>query len=208
MHLSNNGIHSLIGWRQRLLKAPLLAMLTALGLTLYTDKPAALPDDHLQSITIQSDSAERDELKGTTTYAGRVLMQQGSMKIEANSIVIYNTDDRVTHLVATGLPAKYQQRPSSGQEAVEAKANTLEYLVNEETLRLIDNASLRQGGTSLSGTLIQYDVKKALVKADSNDEERVKMVIPPKAFTADAQETAAQAETRPLSTETQVQPEP
>lgn len=142
----------------------------------------ALPEDRDQAITIQSDRAERDELKGTTVYTGRVLMEQGSMQIKADMITIFNDSNKVNKLVATGTPAEYRQTPVVGQAPVLAQANTLEYLVDEETLRLIDNASLTQDGASLSGTLIQYDVHKSLVKANSDEQERVKMVIPAKSL--------------------------
>lgn len=140
----------------------------------------ALSSDRHQSIIIHSDSAERDETKGTTTYSGNVVMQQGSMRIEADEVVIVNDKSKVTQIVATGKPARYQQQPSEGEGPVVAQANRLEYNIAQDTLHLIDSALLQQEGTSLSGNRIDYDVKKSVVKAggDANQNERVKMVIP------------------------------
>lgn len=140
----------------------------------------ALSSDRNQAITIHSDTAERDELKGTTTYAGNVVMQQGSMRIEADSVVILNEKNKVIQIVATGNPARYQQKPSEDEGLVVAQAKRLEYNIAQDTLHMIDNASLQQEGTSLSGNRIDYDVKKSVVKAggDSTHNERVKMVIP------------------------------
>jgi lipopolysaccharide export system protein LptA len=144
----------------------------------------ALPSDRRQPITIDADSAERDELAGTTTYAGKVVMAQGSMRIHADQIVIFNTKDKVTKIVARGQPASYEQKPSEKASKVVAKANILEYRLDQETLRLLEDASLQQEGTSLSGSSIEYDVRKSVVKADSdaNQSGRVRMVIPPKAL--------------------------
>lgn len=139
-----------------------------------------LPEDRNQAITILSDSAERDEIKGTTIYAGNVLMEQGSMRINAQKVIIYNTKDKVTKIVATGTPVRYQQKPSENQDLVIAQANRLEYNIVNGTLHLIEHAFLEQEGTSISGNRIDYDVKKSVVTAggDSGKNQRVKMVIP------------------------------
>lgn len=158
-----------------------LNLVAGLTLSLMAGASAfALSSDRHQSITIHSDTAERDETKGTTTYAGNVVMQQGSMRIEADDVVIVNDKSKVTQIVATGKPARYQQKPSEDEEPVVAQANRLEYNIAQDTLHLIDNALLQQEGTSLSGNRIDYDVKKSVVKAggDASQNERVKMVIP------------------------------
>lgn len=143
-----------------------------------------LASDREQSITIQADSAERDEAKGTTTYAGNVVMQQGSMRIDADKVVIYNTRSKVNKIVATGQPARYQQKPNEAEGIVIAQARTLEYNISQETLHLIENAALQQEGTSLSGNRIDYDVRQSVVKAgsDAKQTERVRMVIPARAL--------------------------
>lgn len=155
----------------------------AAGLALYllaSQQAFALPSDRNQAITIHSDSAERDEIKGTITYSGNVVMQQGSMRIDADEVVIVNDKSKVTQIVATGRPARYQQKPNEDEGPVVAQANRLEYNIAQDTLHLIENALLQQEGTSLSGNRIDYDVKKSVVKAGGNasQNERVKMVIP------------------------------
>ncbi len=152
----------------------------------------ALPNDRFQDLSIQADSAELDDQNGTTTYAGKVIVEQGSMKITAAKVIIYGRNDNYSMVVATGKPARLSQIPKKGQEAVTAQANRLEYRITDETLFLIDNAAFKQEGTSLSGNRIEYDVKRAVVKAGgksdaSGDDRRVKMVIPPKALSTEEQ---------------------
>ncbi|WP_018013859.1 lipopolysaccharide transport periplasmic protein LptA [Teredinibacter turnerae] len=161
-----------------------------------TAMPAdALPDDRLQDLSISADSAELDDLNGTTTYAGSVIVEQGSMKIRAEKVVIYGRKDTYSRVVATGTPARLSQVPKPGQEPVTARANRMEYQITSETLILLDNAAFRQEGTSLSGNRIEYDVKKAVVraggKADAEgDDRRVRMVIPPKALSKEDEQPA------------------
>jgi lipopolysaccharide export system protein LptA len=169
----------------------------AIGLLVISSSTYALQSDRNQPITIDADTAERDESAGTTTYSGRVEMAQGSMRINADEIVIYNTKDKVSKIVAKGRPAQYQQQPSEDEGTVVAKANILEYNLDQESLRLIESASLQQEGTSLSGSRIEYDVRKSVVKAGSTEDqkERVRMVIPPKALRGDENTPIPQHET-------------
>ncbi len=159
-------------------------LLCSLTLLLPLSPVWALESDRNQPITIDADTAERDELAGTITYSGNVQMAQGSMRIDADKIIIYNNKDKVTKIIARGKPAQYQQQPSEDVGKVIAKAHTIEYRIDQESLRLIKEASLQQEGTSLSGTRIEYDVRKSVVKAsgNQNQQERVRMVIPPKAL--------------------------
>lgn len=147
-----------------------------------------LPGDRLQDLSIQADSAELDDQNGTTTYAGDVIVEQGSMKIRADKVIIYGRNDSYSRVVATGSPARLSQIPKQGQEPVTAQANRLEYQITDETLYLIEDAAFRQEGTSLSGNRIEYDVKKSVVKAggkSSDSDRRVKMVIPPRALSTE-----------------------
>lgn len=165
-------------------KLPIILLAT---LALSFQQANALPSDRNQSLNIQSDFAESDEVKETTTYSGSVIMERGSMKIVAEKVVIHRRDDKITRVVATGFPARYSQVPRINQEPVNASANVIEYKISKDMLYLIDEASLDQEGSSLSGDRIEYDVKQSVVKAGSNrkaaNKKRVKMVIPPKSFT-------------------------
>jgi len=154
-------------------------------LSVYSSNLIALPDDGQQRLTLEAQSAEFDEANGVTTYVGDVVMSQGSMKIEAEKLVIYGELDSANRVLATGKPARFQQRPEVGSQTVKAVANKLDYKVNNETLVLTGNASLEQEGNSLKSGRIEYDVKKSLVKAGSDKKvpsanDRVRMVIPPK----------------------------
>lgn len=151
----------------------------------------ALPEDSKQNMDIQADTYEFDFQRSTTTFQGNVSLKQGSLQIQADTLVYYGKFEEGKSLgagkiIATGEPAKFRQKPNMDAEPVNAIANRLEYSVKDETLFLIDNASLDQDGTSLSGSRIEYDVKQALVKASGGtatkdgDQERVRMVIPPK----------------------------
>ncbi len=122
-----------------LLRLGSLGLLLAWGLG-CAPTALALPTDRSEPILLEADEFERDDVKGTTRYSGNVVMQQGSMKINADQIVIYSEKDKVTQIVATGKPARYEQKPSVDTAVVVAQANTLEYHLLDESLHLVEKA--------------------------------------------------------------------
>lgn len=166
-----------------------------------------LPSDAGMDIIVYADKFELNNKEDTITYIGSVVMEQGSMKINADKLVLHGKLNRASRVLALGKPARFTQVPSVGEAPVNAAANTLEYQIDEKTLVLIDNAALDQDGASLTGARIEYDVKKALVKAGGADSEtsetgRVRVVIPPKTLQSkdeqERQPEAAEPDTLPL----------
>lgn len=157
--------------------------LTLFLLCLGPSISSALPNDSEQAINFQADRFEMDEIRKTQTYSGSVEMEQGSLKISAEKVVIHRNGNRTSRIVATGQPAQYSQIAQPGEEPIVAKARRMEYDIEGKTLHLIDEASIVQKGTSLTGNRINYDVKNALVKAEGSQaggsDDRVRMVIPP-----------------------------
>lgn len=159
-----------------------------LGLFIAAALPAqALESDRDQQIEIESDSAEFRELEGITVYSGNVRMSQGSILLLADTMSIYTEDGDVSRLVATGNRAYYEQIPAENQEKVVAQGKTIEYVLEDDVINLIQQASLTQDGATLKGNRITYDVRNHLLKANraannnqsSQDSgERVRVVIP------------------------------
>ena len=167
------------------LKVSLFKMAPIIGgalMIVESTNVSALPSDNEQPITLQSDHAEFDRKNGTTTYSGAVVMEQGSMKIHANKVVIYGKTKSVSKIIATGKPARFQQTPTQDAKPVTATGETLEYNIDEKVLYLIKKATLQQDGSILSGPKIVYDVKQSVVRAGEAEQDnsgRIRMVIPP-----------------------------
>lgn len=163
----------------------LIKNVTILLCSILATSAHALPTDAEQDLLLEAEFVEIDELLGTITYSGDVLMQQGSMKIVADKVILKGNINRATKVTAIGSPAHFQQTPQPGEEAVQAQAKELEYTVSSKSLLLQGDALLQQEGSSLSGNYIEYDVERSVVKAgsiqqNSDDKKRVKMIIPPR----------------------------
>ncbi len=137
----------------------------------------ALPDDNQQPINIQSDKATQKNLDGSeqTEYFGNVVMTQGSLLINGDHVIIHSLDRKVTHIIAKGNPAKFQQQSDPAKDPVKARANTIDYQLTTETVVLTESANIEQEGAIVSGNRIEYNVASEQVQA----EDRVNMVFTP-----------------------------
>ena len=144
----------------------LLASLLLLALLMCTSHALALSTDKDQPIEVEADSMEIDEGKGITIYEGNVEIQQGSIRVKADKVTIYQNDDENDRIVADGNPVRFRQRPDGKQEDVKGNAKRVQYYLNSELLYLINDAELFPGdGHKLASDHITYDRVKAIMKA-------------------------------------------
>lgn len=135
-----------------------------------------------EAIAVNADYAERNEITGLTEYRGNVIIRQGTTMINADRVIIYYKNDKVSRISCTGAPASYQQSSAIDDTLMIARAETVEYLVFENVINLTSNASLTRNGTSIKGDTITYDLIKGTWKAAGNEDgeqKRIQLVIPP-----------------------------
>ena len=160
----------------------LFRTVTSLALSLWCLSALALPDDRTQTITIESNSAERDQKTGLTQYQGNVVINQGSLVIEADQVTVYYKDNKVSRIICLGLPASYQQQAAADGGLIIAKAETIVYLLAEDEINFKTNAVLSRNGTLIKGDSINYDLENETWKAKGNqrgEHKRIQLVIPP-----------------------------
>lgn len=166
-----------------------LSVLTTLTLasSFIATQAWALPSDKLETIRGSADNLTVDQKNGIATYTGSVEIRQGSLVINADSIIIHtNSEGGVEKMVATGKPAKFQQQPEESQGVVTASAKQITYTPNNERLLLVEDASVEQNGAVMSGPQIDYDLIKEVMRAKSgntSEGQRIEIVIPPKSAT-------------------------
>ncbi len=165
-------------WRTMLPKMLLAILLAVPGTGI------ALPEDRAQPIQIESNRAVRDAKAGTMTYIGSVELTQGSLKMLADRLEIYiSEDNKVERIISYGTPAYVEQKPSADKPVIKARGNTIRYFVLQEKLELEKNASIDQDGSIVTSHTIEYSIKDEIVKA-SGKEQRVRVIIPPRAINA------------------------
>lgn len=143
----------------------------------------ALSSDKLQPIHIEADSVVIDDEQGTAVYQGNVHYSQGSTHLEAEKVTLYSKDrQKVDKVVATGNPATFRQRPDNQDQDMRGQAGHIEYYAASERVVLEEDAHLWQGKNEFSGSRIEYDTAKQMVKALTSGEEsgRVQVIIQPR----------------------------
>jgi lipopolysaccharide export system protein LptA len=160
----------------------------ALGLLLLSTAVSALETDADQPIYIDSNTATFDEKAETSTYIGKVLATQGSIKITADQLVVYLDKGAIKKLVATGKPSTFRQLPAVGKDEIVGEGLVNEFYPEKNLLIFTKNASVWQGDAKQSSDYIQYDTKNSLLNAGepSSDGKRVHSVIKPKSQAAKA----------------------
>jgi lipopolysaccharide export system protein LptA len=163
-----------------------LSNIIGLGLLLSVRVAFGLENDAEQPIYIDSDNAVYDEKGQTSTYTGNVVAKQGSIKIDADKLVVFLRDGAIIKLVATGKPSKFEQLPAVGKEKMYGEGLVNEFYPEKNLLVFMQNASVWQGDAKQSSERIEYDTKNSLLKAgeSSSDGKRVHSVIKPKAAAA------------------------
>ena len=158
----------------------------------FTAQAHALPNDADQPIHFRADNVEGDLLVGGLSSStaddaspvkrvvatGSVQVDQGSMRLEADRVVIESVGHQITLVDAQGDPARYRQQPEPGAGFIEARAANIVYRPTDARIELIGRALLTLDSDEFRGDAITYDMRQGKVVA-SGENEGVEMILQP-----------------------------
>lgn len=154
--------------------------LTATITTITATTAMALPSDAKKPIKLSADRATYKESTGVTTYSGNVIISQGTLKINADSITLNLSKKRsINTAIAKGHPARMEQVITAAKGKAKGQANSIEYNNITGILTLTGNAKLTQNGASFAGNKIRYSLKEGDVEALGGKKQRVELIFPP-----------------------------
>lgn len=141
----------------------------------------ALEGDAREPVSIESNSGFYDDKKGISIYTGEVVVIQGSMRMDADKVVVYMENREIQKLVATGEPARFKQTPEEGKEDVHGHALIAEYYPETKLLIMLKEAVVWQGKNSTASERIEYDRISEVVKAGDTGsaDKRVHVILQP-----------------------------
>ncbi|MDR9778245.1 lipopolysaccharide transport periplasmic protein LptA, partial [Rhizobium hidalgonense] len=135
----------------------LITALLIAGCSFTSVSTFALTSDRQQAITLEADRATYNEKSGITTYTGNVIIQQGTIKIQADSLVAtLNKDRQIQQVTAKGRPAKFQQQISSEKGLARGEGQSMVYNAETGVIVMTGNAYLTQDGASFRGNILRY----------------------------------------------------
>lgn len=172
--------------KQRSSLSILKHVVLGVGLSAVSVMSFALPSDRNQPISLMADRATYNEKTGVTTYSGNVIIEQGTMKLQAANIVAnLNSKKQISTVTASGSPAKFQQQLESNRGVAHGQGQKILYNAESGILTLTGNAYLYQDGSSIRGDNLKYSMNKGDIEVNSNSgggsKGRVQIVIPPSA---------------------------
>jgi lipopolysaccharide export system protein LptA len=155
--------------------------LLAAFLVLVPGAATALTSDRDQPISIEANTVDIDDRNDISTYSGDVQVKQGTMRLFADTVVLYGLREP-SRITAEGSPVRFWQRPDDQNEDVRGEAMRLEYIIADDKLFLYEKAMIWQGENSFGSDRIEYDVNRELVRAGDREDrgKRVTVVIQPR----------------------------
>ncbi len=146
------------------------ASLPALAVTGDTDKP----------IHIDSDQQSLDMDSNVATFTGNVVVTQGTIKINADKVVVTRPGGEQGKEVVEGFgnPATFYQMQDNGKP-VKGHASKMRYELQNDYVVLTGNAWLEQLDSNIKGDKITYLVKEQKMQAFSEKGKRVTTVLVP-----------------------------
>lgn len=162
----------------------------AVSLTLlcFATAISAGQSDFNKPITVDAKSQFVDGKNKTSVFKDDVHIKQGSMEIKADEVEVIATEGEGKEIfIARGNPAVYAQDMDDGSR-VSAQANVITYAVTSRAITLDGSAQLVRDTSMVQGDLIQFDMEKEQLLAQSNEqgddgeERRVTTVFRPEAF--------------------------
>lgn len=154
-------------------------MLTTLTL-LQSPLALALTSDRQQPVNISADKVTVNQRTGVSVYTGRVIVIQGTLRITADKLTVYQVKRQLDRMVAIGKPATYKQRPDNKPDDIHGSANTMEYFAKKDIVILKEKAVLVQNKNTFKGKHIIYNLKTDHVESrGGGNKGRVHITIEP-----------------------------
>jgi len=160
----------------------LLPLAGALLVATLTPVAYALDSDRDAPVHLEADHATYNQQTGVTVYTGNVIVTQGTIRLQADSVIAnLDTNRTIKNVTATGKPARFQQKVSPDKGIVYGDGDQLYYDATTSQLTLTGHAHLTQDGSSFNGNTLRYGMKQGDIEGNGNTQQRVQMVIPPSA---------------------------
>ena len=131
----------------------------------------ALQDDVEQPATLYADEFEIDFSSGIRVYRGNVEFSQGTLRLNCEELTTYlDENERIEQAICLGNPGQYKQLPEGHTEEVVGTAIKITMDQVEQVITLSTQAKIIQGGMTMTGKTIVYDMvtEKTNVKGEGS----------------------------------------
>jgi lipopolysaccharide export system protein LptA len=163
------------------------AALFSLLLLIWSNLLHAENADRDKPIHLESDRVVIDDVKQTSVFEGQVELNQGTLRIQAEKIVLTQDKQGYKRCIATGRLASFRQKHEGTDEYMEGYGERIEYDTRAETVDFFLQARVKREQDDVKGDHIAYSTRTEVFQvsgdpshANDPDKGRVHAVIQPK----------------------------
>lgn len=151
--------------------------------------PAAWAEkaDSSKPIELSADRGTLDQNSGVTTWDGNVIVNQGTLQLKADHVVVTRNSAGEQVLLATGKPATFRQKVEGKNEYINGRGNRIDYDSKSGVAVLTGNALVTRGQDSVAGAVITYNTQTELYQVSGSNPKvtgdgkgRVTVILQPK----------------------------
>jgi lipopolysaccharide transport protein LptA len=138
------------------------------------------------TMTVRADKADAtgtDFQNSHWTFEGNVRINaEPRGNLRSDEAVVEFHDNHLVKATVTGKPAEFEQKRADSDQIARGRANEIVYEVNDETVRLSDDAWLSDGQNEISGPVLVYNLREEHVQATTapGTGQRVHITITPR----------------------------
>ena len=144
--------------------------------------------DRDKPIHMEADRVTVDDPNQLSIFEGKVKLQQGTLLIEADKMMIKQDKNGYSQITATGRLVHLRQKQDRVNEYVEGYGERIEYDSLAEIANIYGQARVKREGDDVRGEHIIYNTKTGVFQVfatngqttDEADKGRVTIVIQPK----------------------------
>ncbi|TIC84593.1 lipopolysaccharide transport periplasmic protein LptA [Crenobacter intestini] len=158
------------------------ALLVALAGAVHAEKA-----DSSKPIELSADRGTLDQNSGVTTWDGNVVVNQGTLQLKADHVVVTRNAAGEQTLLATGKPATFRQKVEGKNEYIKGRGNRIDYDSKTGVAVLTGNAFVERGQDSVAGAVITYNTETELYQVSGGNPKvtggaggRVTVILQPK----------------------------
>ena len=138
----------------------------------------ALSTDADQPINIRARTVEANEKTGVSVYQGKVVLTQGSLRLEADRMEVRLANGAIDTVRAWGKPVRMRTRTDRGEE-IRASAQRAEYRARQRKVDLYGDVEMHRDADVFSGAVVHYAMDEQTFVAEGGDGGQVTAVIQP-----------------------------
>ena len=134
--------------------------------------------DRDKPIQVDADRQFGDQKKQESIFEGHVVINQGTLRIDADRVVVRQDNAGNTYVTAAGQPAKFRQKRDGFDEYIDGYAQRIEYDGKADVVKFFDRAKVKRNQDEINSNFIQYNANSETFEAFDPGQKQAGVEVP------------------------------